>query len=260
MAVRKARAGSGAAQHAWKQGGAAQHASKQGGAAQHAFETKCGDASELTVAFYNVGIQMAEIGAKKWEAKERRLAADIVKAIKVHELDILCLSELGQVGVGIGKKFPEGGVVGWLKNLLADKNVSPVDIYADGHYATIVLSGRVDVLQYQVIKDFHEQADRSFQHFRLRTSQRGQVISLINCHAPSAKPNRILTVQGRVQYFKAFHKASAGDPFIWGGDFNTKPVQFATLLGASMIATSWMHSLVHCKSCSPIRSDCCTAT
>ena len=230
MAVRKARAGSGAAQHAWEQGGAAQHASKQGGAAQHAFETKCGDASELTVAFYNMGIQMPEIGAKRWEAKERRLAADIVKAIKVHELDILCLSELGQVGVGLGKKFPEGGVVGWLKNLLADKNVSPVDIYADGHYATIVLSGRVDVLQYQVIKDFHEQADRSFQHFRLRTSQRGQVISLINCHAPSAKPNRILTVPGRVQYFKAFHKASAGDPFMWGGDFNTKPVQFATLL------------------------------
>ena len=60
----------------------------------------------------------------------------------MHALDILCLSELGELGVGIGKKLPEGDVIAWIHKLLADSAVSPVAIYADGHYATLVLSDR----------------------------------------------------------------------------------------------------------------------
>ena len=35
---------------------------------------------------------------------------------------------------------------------------------------------------------------------------------------------------GRLQYFTAFHEACAGDPFIWGGDFNTGLIQLATFV------------------------------
>jgi hypothetical protein len=103
MAVRRGGHVSGAAQHASNQGGAAQHAWDQGGVAQPTFAALPGDTSELNVAFYNVGIQISEVGKKNWKAKERKLVADIVKAANVDSLDILCLSELGAVDVGIGK-------------------------------------------------------------------------------------------------------------------------------------------------------------
>ena len=140
------------------------------------------------VAFYNVGIQLSQVGTKKWTTTKKELAADIVKAANVHALDILCLSELGEVGVGIGKKLPEGDVIAWIRKLLADSAVSPVAIYADGHYATLVLSDRMEVLQYRVIRDFVKtQRDRCFQHFRVRTSERDEPISIVNCHAPSSR-------------------------------------------------------------------------
>ena len=161
---------------------------------------------------------------------EKQLAADIVKAANEHALDILCLSELGELGKGIGTKLPEGNVIAWIRRLLADSAVSPVAIYADEHYATLVLSDRVDVLEYRVIRDFVQtQRDRCFQHFRVRTSDRDEPISIVNCHAPSSK-KRKLTVDMRRRYFAAFHEVCAGSPFIWGGDFNTGLIQLMTLL------------------------------
>ena len=212
-------------------GGAAQPTLTPGGAAQPAFFALPQDASELTVAFYNVGIKLSQVGTKKWENNtEKQLAADIVKAANEHALDILCLSELGELGKGIGTKLPEGDVIAWIRKLLADSAVSPVAIYADEHYATLVLSDRVDVLQYRVIRDFVQtERDRCFQHFRVRTSDRDEPISIVNCHAPSSR-NRSLTVDMRRRYFAAFHKACAGSSFIWGGDFNTRLMQFITLL------------------------------
>ena len=145
-------------------------------------------------------------------------------------MDILCLSELGELGKGIGTKLPEGNVIAWIRRLLADSAVSPVAIYADEHYATLVLSDRVDVLEYRVIRDFVQtQRDRCFQHFRVRTSDRDEPISIVNCHAPSSK-KRKLTVDMRRRYFAAFHEVCAGSPFIWGGDFNTGLIQLMTLL------------------------------
>jgi hypothetical protein len=86
--------------------GAAQPDSSAGGAAQPTFSALPDSASELTVGFYNVGIQLSEFGGKKWKMKERRLAADIFKAFDLHALDLLCLSEIGEIGVGIGEKIP----------------------------------------------------------------------------------------------------------------------------------------------------------
>ena len=212
-------------------GGAAQPTLTPGGAAQPTFSALSDDASELTAAFYNVGIQLSCVGAKNWaKTKEKQLAADIVKAAKAHALDILCLSELGELGVGIGEKLPERDVSAWIRKLLADSAVSPVAIYADGHYATLVLSDRVQVLQYQIIRDFVEtQRDRCFQHFRVRRNERDQPISIIHCHAPSSN-KRPLRAATRLKYFTAFHKACADDPFIWGGDFNTGLIELTALL------------------------------
>ena len=145
-------------------------------------------------------------------------------------MDILCLSELGELGKRIGTKLPEGNVIAWIRRLLADSAASPVHIYADEHYATLVLSDRVEVLEYRVIRDFVQtQRDRCFQHFRVRTSDRDEPISIVNCHAPSSR-KRTLTVDMRRRYFAAFHAACAGSPFIWGGDFNTGLIQLITFL------------------------------
>ena len=217
---------------AWRgdDGGAAQPISTPGGAAQLTFSALPDDASELTVGFYNIGIQLSEVGGSKWKTREQRLREDIIKAADTHALDILCFSELGELGVGIAAKLAEGNVDTWIRNLLAGSAVSPVAIYADGHYATLVLSDRIKVLQYQVVKGFMAtQTDRCFQHFRVQTDEREKPISIVNCHTPSSQ-KRKLTVDGRKQYFTAFHKACAGDPFIWGGDFNTGLVQLATFL------------------------------
>ena len=47
------------------------------------------------MAFYNVGIQLSQVGTQNWTPTEKELAVGIVKAANVHALDILCLSELG---------------------------------------------------------------------------------------------------------------------------------------------------------------------
>ena len=40
------------------------------------------------------------------------MAADLIKAFNVHELDMLCLSELGELGVGLGPFLSELGGLG----------------------------------------------------------------------------------------------------------------------------------------------------
>ncbi len=71
--------------------GAAQPASPPGGAAQPTFSQLPADACELTVAYYNVGIHLSHVGTTNWRNTEAKLVADIVKAVNVHEVDILCL-------------------------------------------------------------------------------------------------------------------------------------------------------------------------
>ena len=164
------------------------------------------------------------------ENHREKLSADIARATDMHALDMLCLSELGEGDVGIGKKLSEGGVNAWIRELLADSAVSPVAIYADGHYATLVLSDRLEVLQYRVIRDFVPfQRERCFQHFRVRMGERDVPISIVNCHAPSSR-QRMLPLDGPQRYCTAFHEACAGDPFIWGGDFNTGIGHLFTIL------------------------------
>ena len=86
---------SSAAQPALASDGAAQPSSLPGGAEQPSFTQLSDDTSELTVGFYNMGIQLAELGKKGWKKKEEALKQDIIKAFVLHDLHMLCLSELG---------------------------------------------------------------------------------------------------------------------------------------------------------------------
>ena len=62
----------------------AQSASAPGGAAQPTFSALPDDASELTVAFYNVGIHLSEVDGRGWQIKERRSASDLAKAFGIR--------------------------------------------------------------------------------------------------------------------------------------------------------------------------------
>ena len=65
-------------------GGAAQPTLTPGGAAQPTFSALADDASELTVAFYNVGIHLSDIDGRGWQIKERRSASDLAKAFGIR--------------------------------------------------------------------------------------------------------------------------------------------------------------------------------
>ena len=127
----------GAAQPTSRRSGAEQPSSRPCGAEQPTFTQLPEGTSELTVGFYNVGIQLQVVRGKNWGKKERALKQDVVNAFTRHELHMLCLSELGELDKGIrgGLRAP---VQQWMSELLADSAVQPVSIYAGAHYLTIV--------------------------------------------------------------------------------------------------------------------------
>ena len=141
---------SSAAQPALASDGVAQLSSLPGDAEQLSITELSDDTSELIVGFYNVGIQLAEINNKCWKRKEDQFKQDIIKAFVLHDLHMLCLSELGELGKGIGGGLPTP-VRQWMSELLADSAVQPVSIYAGAHYLTIVKDEHVMIDQYKLI-------------------------------------------------------------------------------------------------------------
>ena len=73
----------GAAQPSSRRGGAEQP-TRRGGAEQPTFTQLPDDASELTVGFYNVGIQLQTVRGKNWRKKERELKQDVVNSFTLH--------------------------------------------------------------------------------------------------------------------------------------------------------------------------------
>ena len=200
-----------------------------GGAAEPTVSEFPDTAVEVTAAFYNVGIQLAEYNSKNWSVKEGKLRKSIADAFHNHSLDMLCLSELGELGIGFGGSVPQGDVGMWISRILQDSAVPPVQTFCDSHYVTLVRTG-VKVVQYNLIaRVVVGQPDRSFQHFRVLVAGDPVQFSIINCHAPASQ-KRPLTAPGRVAYFNAFHRACRNDRFIWAGDFNTKLIQLTALM------------------------------
>ena len=114
--------------------------------------------------------------------------------------------------------------------MLANSSVGQVSLHEDAHYIPIVRQGQMIVEEYNFILNFNtDQTWRCFQHFRVRLQGDGNLVTVINCHAPSSG-KRILTTERRLGYFREFHKVSGEDHSIWGGDFNTKPIQASAML------------------------------
>ena len=84
-------------------GGAAQPISGRGGAAQPTFTQLPDNMPDLTVGFYNVGIVKQTVERRKWKQTEQKLKKDVVNAFRQHDLHMLCLSELGELGKGIAR-------------------------------------------------------------------------------------------------------------------------------------------------------------
>ena len=68
---------------------------------------------DVHIVFYNPGIQDSQVQSSKlynqWIL--RKLRVDIVKAIIEHKADIIALSELGEITIGLGNTL-----AGWKKS------------------------------------------------------------------------------------------------------------------------------------------------
>ena len=129
----------------WKDGGRALHT-------QVKVET---NSLELACGFCDVGIKLKDVDGENWTQTQDRLKVDIVIAFKKHALHMLCLSELGEQGIGLGSKLQDHSVTLLLSCLLDGTVVSPFVVYNASNLAAIVKDTRViEIMHYQVVKDF----------------------------------------------------------------------------------------------------------
>ena len=65
------------------------------------------------------------------------MKTDVVNAFALHDLHMLCLSELGEIHAGLACKLIPS-VAEWIMDLLADTPAAQVYVYAEAHHATTV--------------------------------------------------------------------------------------------------------------------------
>ena len=111
------------------------------------------------VAFYNVGSQRSQIGGPRGRQRLNRVAQDLQKCFVELSADMVCLSELGEVLVGLDAEFHKledkhgsvsqpapgsvsqpalGAVERWLRKTLVAVEQGDWNIYVDGHYASVI--------------------------------------------------------------------------------------------------------------------------
>ena len=83
--VRRHETPSSAAQLAFALNGAEQPSLLPDNVEQASFTQLPDDTSEMTVGFYNVGIQLNDVGRKNWKRKEAALKKDIIHAFLWHD-------------------------------------------------------------------------------------------------------------------------------------------------------------------------------
>ena len=71
----------------------------------------------MTVCFYNVGIQAADVEAQRWPNKQERVMKAMIKASTEHKIDMFCQSELGSISTGLAAEL-EMTVDDWISGLL----------------------------------------------------------------------------------------------------------------------------------------------
>ena len=102
------------------------------------------------VAFYNVGLQAAQLVGqhrRKWFDK---LKADVIKVFSELRCDVLCLSEMGEVQVGLESAFARAEIISsgvaqpapgslrrWFEGALQEVQAGDWGINPRGHYVTL---------------------------------------------------------------------------------------------------------------------------
>ena len=201
------------------------------------------------VAFYNVGLQAsALVGAQrsKWFGL---LKADVIKAFSELRCDVLCLSEMGEVQVGLESAFAEaesnssgvaqpapGSLRRWFEGALQEVQAGDWGIYPRGHYVTLVRpDAGIEVEGESEVNIYPHQDFRVAQVLRCRTRtvpvvasgapQPAQPFSFrwlcANVHCPSSK-KRPYTSNARQGVLNGLVALSDGGttPMVVGGDLN----------------------------------------
>ena len=57
-----------------------------------------------------MGLLRTEVQGWKFDKKKKKLAEDLHKVFFVHECDMLCICELGEIGEGLSETFPDGTI------------------------------------------------------------------------------------------------------------------------------------------------------
>ena len=173
------------------------------------------------VAFYNVGLQAsALLGAQriKWFAQ---LKADVIKAFSELRCDVLCLSEMGEVQVGLESAFAEaesissggaqpapGSLRRWFEGALQEVQAGDWGIYPRGHYVTLVRpDAGIEVEKEEEVNIYPAQDFRVAQVLRCRT----RTVPVVECGAPQpAQPFSFRWLCTNVH-----NPASKKRPFTW---------------------------------------------
>ena len=201
------------------------------------------------VAFYNVGLQAAQLVGqhrRKWFDK---LKADVIKVFSELRCDVLCLSEMGEVQVGLESAFAEaesissgvaqpapGSLRRWFEGALQEVQAGDWGIYPRGHYVTLVRpDAGIEVEKEEEVNIYPAQAFRVAQVLRCRTRtvpvvecgapQPAQPFSVrwlcTNVHCPASKKRRYTRAarQGVLDNLVALTDGGT-TPMLMGGDLN----------------------------------------
>ena len=156
------------------------------------------------VAFYNVGLNASALTGGKKESWLRKLKADVIKAFSELRCDMLRLSEMGEVTVGLESAFAEaesissgvaqpapGSLRRWFEGALQEVHLGHWGIYPRGHYVTLVRpDAAIEVESESEVNIYPPQDFRVAQVLRCRT----RTVPVVARGAPQpAQPPRFQT-------------------------------------------------------------------
>ena len=135
------------------------------------------------VAFYNVGLNASQLTGGQSGSWLRKLKADVIKAFSELRCDMLRLSEMGEVTVGLESAFAEaesissgvaqpapGSLRRWFEGDLQEVHPGDWGIYPRGHYVTLVRpDAAIEVESESEVNIYPPQDFRVAQVLRCRT-------------------------------------------------------------------------------------------
>ena len=171
------------------------------------------------VAYYNLTWDVGKMIGKKHEEHKRKLREDVLKALDTHDVDVLCLCEVGEIERGLGS-------VRWnalLRDIIPEH--WKYEFYTASHYTTIINSTTMETLIEPTLSGSMTPVPahwyRKCQFFRVRKKYFGEVhpaIDVVNVHSPSSK-HKHLTDRIRKDVLEWLQR-HMGDRTIIGGDLN----------------------------------------